>query len=49
MVFIQDGVREDERYLSGVGLTDEAGSIRGGVAILGETETLYVGVDGYPG
>lgn len=49
MVLIQDGEGEGESYLSRVCLADEAGSIGGGVAVLGETEALYVGVDGYAG
>jgi hypothetical protein len=48
LAFIQDGVREDESYLSGVGLADEASGIGGGVTVLGETEAFYVRVDGYP-
>lgn len=39
---------EDERYLSGVGLADEASSIGGSITILGKTETFYVRVNGYP-
>ena len=39
----------DGAYLSGVGLADKASSIRGGGAVLGETEAFYVGMDGYTG
>lgn len=39
---------EDEPYLSSVGLADETSSIGGSVTVLGEAETFYVSVNGYP-
>jgi len=41
------GWARDQPYLSGVGLADKASGIGSGVTVLGETETFYVGVDGY--
>lgn len=36
----------NKSYLPSVGLANETCGIRGGVAVLGETETLYVRMDG---